>query len=604
MALMERMRGFTKVVLYVLVFAFIGTIIFDWGMNITGLKSNPRVIGVVNGEEIDTNYFNNVLQQELTRYSQKTGGSVPESQQEYIIEQVWEQIIREILLNQEIKKHDLTTSAKEIAFNMRNKPPQFILNDTSFATNGRFDQAKYDMALQRDNYQANIRYWTQVENYVRYTIPRQKLQDYLSAGIYVTDSEVKNEYLRRNQEVTVEYISVPPSRFNDAEITLKDEEISDYYDSHLEDFQEKLKRKIAFVLYSSKATKKDSQNVIADVESLLAQARSGADFAELARTNSDDNSAEKGGDLGYFKRDAMVKPFSDAAFGAKIGDIVGPVESQFGLHIIKVVDKRKVDGVEEVRASHILRKFKPSNETVDAARDSAAYFASVAPEDGWEKSLKSEKIQAQTSTFFTEGSGFIPGLGIERKVSKYVFQNDVGSISDFFETRQGYAVVKIIDEQAPRTKSQDEVKGIIENALKQERRWGLAQEFVENLKKELDSGATFEAMAAAEKLTHEKPAKFSRSTYVEKIGRDPVFIGTAFKLKAGEISNPVRGDRAYYIIKLIAADEFDSADFENKKETIRKDLLQRKQQDSFNQWYAALKDDAEIVDNRKKFLRY
>ncbi len=604
MALMERMRGFTKVVLYVLVFAFVGTIIFDWGMNITGLKTNPRVIGVVNGEEIDTNYFNNALQQELTRYSQQTGSSVPESQQEYIIEQVWKQIIREVLLNQEIKKRNLTTNAKEIAFNMRNHPPQFILDDTSFATNGKFDQAKYDMALQRDNYQANIRYWTQVEEYVRYTIPRQKLQDYLAAGIYVTDSEVKEEYLRRNQEATVEYISIPPSRFKDAEIKLTDEEISDYYNTHTDDFQEKLKRKIEFVLYSSKATKADSANVVADVQSLLEQARSGADFAELAISNSDDNSAEQGGDLGYFKRESMVKPFSDAAFGAKAGEIVGPVKTQFGLHIIKVVDKKNVDGVQQVRASHILRKFEPSTATVEAARDSAAYLASVAQEDGWEKALKSEKIQSQTSTFFSEGSGFIPGLGIERAISKFVFRHDVGDISEFFKTRQGFAVVKIIDEQEPRTKSQDEVKGLIENALKQERQWVLAKEFSENLKKELDSGVTFEALAAAENLNHEKPAKFSRSGYVEKIGRDPVFIGTAFKLQTGKTGNPVRGDRAYYIIKLISVTDFDASDFESKKKIIRKDLLQRKQQDSFNQWFAALKESAEIVDNRKDFLSF
>ncbi|KAA3620009.1 MAG: hypothetical protein DWQ05_04595 [Calditrichaeota bacterium] len=603
MALMERMRGFTKVVLYVLVFAFVGTIIFDWGMNITGLKSNPRVIGIVNGDEIDTAYFNNVLQQELTRYSQQTGSSVPESQQDYLIEQVWEQIVREVILNQEIKKRNLNPSAKEIAYNMRNNPPQFILNDSSFATDGQFDHAKYNLALQRDNYNANIQYWTQVEEYVRYMIPRQKLQDNLSAGIYVTNSEVKSEYLQRNQEATVEYISVAPARFKDADIELTDAELSDYYNSHKEDFQEKLKRKIEFVVYSSQATKADSAEVEAEVQDLLELAQSGADFAELAISNSDDNSAEQGGDLGFFKREAMVKPFSDAAFAAKVGEIVGPVKSQFGLHIIKVVDKKQEDGVEQVRASHILRKYEASSNTVEAARDSAAFLATIAEEDGWESALQEEKVQSQTSTFFTEGSGFIPGLGIERAISKFVFQNKVGSVSNYYTTKQGFAVVKIIDEQAPRTKKQEEVKGLIENILKQDRQWDLAKEYAENLRKEIDGGATFESLATSEKLEHEKPEKFNRQSYIAKVGRDPVFIGTAFRLKAGEYSKPVKASRAYYIIKLNQVTEFAANDFEIKKEIIRKELLQRKQQESFNQWYAALKDDAEIVDNRKDFLR-
>ncbi|KAA3655725.1 MAG: hypothetical protein DWQ10_16990 [Calditrichaeota bacterium] len=604
MALMERMRGFTKVVLYVLVFAFVGTIIFDWGMNITGLRQNPRVIGSVNGEEVDTAYFNNVLQQEMNRYSQQTGGSVPESQQQYIIDQVWEQIVREILMNQEIQKRNLMPSAREIAFNMRNNPPEFIRSDTSFATNGRFDQAKYDLALQRDNYQANINYWTQVEEYVRYMIPRQKLQDNLMAGIFVTDKDVKQEYLKSNQEATVEYISVPPSKFNDTEIELTDDQISAYYEEHEDSYREQLKRKIEFVIYSNQATKEDSALVEKEVQDLYEQAKSGADFAELAITNSDDNSAEQGGDLGFFKRDAMVKPFADAAFSAKIGEIVGPVRSQFGLHIINVVDKRMVDGVEEVRASHILRKFNASSNTVEAARDSAAFFAAVAQEDGWEKALEEEKVPSQTSTFFTKGSGFIPGLGLERTISKFVFQNQVGTVSDFYETNQGFAVVKIVDEQQPRTKKLEEVKGLIENALKTEKRWDLAKEFAENLKAEIDKGTTFEALASTESVTHEKPEKFNRNAFIANVGKDPVFIGTAFKLAPGTISDPVRGTRAYYIIKSIERSDYDDADFKAKKEAIRQDLLTRKQQQAFNQWYAALKKDAEIVDNRKEFLQY
>jgi len=91
------------------------------------------------------------------------------------------------------------------------------------------------------------------------------------------------------------------------------------------------------VLLNFAATRADSQAVEEQVREILAEARGGADFAELARLNSQDpGSAVQGGDLGFFARGAMVKPFEDAAFAGKPGDIVGPVASQFGLHIIKV----------------------------------------------------------------------------------------------------------------------------------------------------------------------------------------------------------------------------------------------------------------------------
>ena len=110
-------------------------------------------------------------------------------------------------------------------------------------------------------------------------------------------------------------------------------------------------------------------------------------------------------------------------------------------------------------------------------------------------------------------------------------------------------------------------------------------------------------MASTENVTLEKPEKFNRNAFIEKVGKDPVFIGTAFKLEPATYSEPVRGSRGYYIITLLQRSEFNQADFDSKKAAIRNELMTRKQQNSFNQWYAALEEDADIVDNRKEFLR-
>ena len=170
---------------------------------------------------------------------------------------------------------------------------------------------------------------------------------------------------------------------------------------------------------------------------MLDCSKKGADFAELAEIYSDDpGSAAKGGDLGFFSRGSMVKPFEEAAFSAKIGDIVGPVQTNFGLHIIKIEDKKIEDGNEQVKARHILLKFNASRETQETARDNANYFAEVAPEDGFNQTVLSEKIKVDTTDFFTKCLNIIDGF-LSMQLKDIWFKFGIYH-HGFFEIRDNY----------------------------------------------------------------------------------------------------------------------------------------------------------------------
>ena len=134
------------------------------------------------------------------------------------------------------------------------------------------------------------------------------------------------------------------------------------------------------------------------------------DFAKLAQENSEDKgSAAKGGDVGFFGRGMMVKPFEDAAFAAQPGEIVGPVQSPFGLHIIKVEAKKTENNAEQVQARHILLKFNASEETMRLAAQNARFFSEAAQEKPFDEVVKLENLKVDTTNFFPAG-GFIPGL--------------------------------------------------------------------------------------------------------------------------------------------------------------------------------------------------
>src|SRR5258708_5812840 len=172
--------------------------------------------------------------------------------------------------------------------------------------------------------------------------------DKLKSGVTITPAEMQSGYQRMKATYTI-----PESR--NAQIILIDQDrvaatiqtpeaqIRAYYDTHKEEFRVKDRVQVRRILFDTVGKQPDEvKKIRAKAEDILKQARSGADFAELAKKNSQDQaSAEKGGDLGWMQRDQLsaLGPFADAAFKLKPGEISDSVNTQFGFDIIKLEDK-------------------------------------------------------------------------------------------------------------------------------------------------------------------------------------------------------------------------------------------------------------------------
>jgi peptidyl-prolyl cis-trans isomerase D len=624
MEMMTKMRQNTHIVLAFLLFAFLALIVIEWGSESTIFRSKAQsgVIVSINGQDIHYEQFARSYEQQIEQYKQQTGQEPAENQLDYLRDQVWESIVREALVTQEIEKRGIKATDKEIIHYIYNEPPEIIRQNPSFQKDGQFDQAKYQAAL---NDAGADPFWRQVETYLRASLPYQKFQDEFEATALVTESQVRDDYVKRNQKATVRYIFFNPENYRKKalagesdQLPVEKSAVEKYYKEHAEEFKDAEKRKIDYVIFSSKATRADSDTVRSLAMEILRRAKAGEDFGELAKTYSEDETnRDKGGDLGFFKRGTMVKPFEEAAFAANPGDIVGPVQTTFGLHLIKVAAKKtegeknqdkkkkgeKEPGEEMVQASHVLLKFQPSRQTIEAAKDSANYFASAAKEAGWEATLQSEKLSAQASPFFAEASGFVPGVGVKRAASHFVFKNNVGVVSEVFEVPQGFLVLRVAETQAERIKPLEEVQAQIENILRQEKLKDLAYEAAQQAAAKLkQQNMTLEDLAAQDSLEIKTAEPFSRSGFIQGLGRDPNFIGTAFSLQPNQISPAVKGARGAYLIQLLSIDPINEADYQEKRETIRADLLSRAKQQAFVDWYTDLKEKAKIQDYRDLYF--
>lgn len=330
---------------------------------------------------------------------------------------------------------------------------------------------------------------------------------------------------------------------------------------------------------------------------LVARLKSGGDFAALAQQySSDQGSAINGGDLGWGGRGTWVKPFEDAAFGARIGEIIGPVRSQFGWHIIKVTARDR----RELKIRTLTMKLRTSPQTVDAISQRAEDFAYLANDEGFERSAELSGYEVRETIQFTKG-GMIPGIGYSDAAMNFAFNEGLNAISPVVQVSGGVAVFKISEVTDEGVRPFDEVKSLVEASVRREKKFEMVRPRVVEFRATLGEGAAVVSAAALRNdVTASSTGPFKPTDSPPRIGRDLAFIGTAMALEQGEISEPVKGTRGFYIIQLTSKTPFDSLQYANQSATIREQLLQEKRNRFSQEWITALRENAVIEDYRSK----
>jgi len=344
----------------------------------------------------------------------------------------------------------------------------------------------------------------------------------------------------------------------------------------------------------------DSVKVIQKTRALLAQAHSGADFAKLARENSQDyGTAVRGGDLGWASKDRYVKPFADAAFRTQVGSIVGPVRTQFGWHIIKVTGRDR----REIKIVDLALKVRASGETIETVYQYAQDFAYLAKDEGFEKAAENSKYRVLETPEFQK-TGSIPGIGQNDVVTSFAFGNKLGTISEPIYTKDGIIVIMVSNVREEGIRSLEEVKITVKSMAIKQKKMEKVREQVDAFYKTLTSSSDIISAAQSNvNLIAQNTGVFKPTDGPPGIGRDLKFIGSALSLNPGELSKPFEGNRGYYIIQLLSKSPFDSVKYSSERELLSGQILQEKRSRAISDWHTALREKADIVDNRDKFFR-
>lgn len=600
-----------------------------WGIGEYFSGDAKTYVAKVNGIAITENDFQNAYERQRARLEEMLGGKIDPA----LID---DKRFKQEVLNSVIEEEVLAQAATDAGFRVSDVQLKAEIEKVeNFQTNGKFDPELYNQFLRSQGDKPGI-----FENRLRRNILVNQLRNSITGTALVTSREVDDALLLNEQQRDVSYLKLPVASFMDTTV-VNDAEIRQYYEKNKNLFKVPEQVSIDYIEFSaqtiaqkipvdesalhslyadqSASMAKDEQRrashiliqvdrsandaavttARAKADKLLARVRAGESFEQLAKQNSEDSgSATAGGDLGFFGRGVMDKAFEQAAFSLAKGQVSEVVRSDFGFHIIKLVDVRanRPASFEELRdkleADYRRRKGEEQFFEQVELITNAAYEHP----DTLSEAAKVANLMIQSSNLFTAERGV--GVATHGKVREAAFSEDVlrGNNSEPIEISPNTIVVLRVKEHKPAaTQPIEAVRESIVTRLHAEKARDKAKAAGEALLAALKKGVDATALAK------ESHGEWRRLGYVKRDNQSPdaPVISTAFKISkpaANSVSywaGDVGGE--YTVIILHGVREATPANADNAmRENLKQAALRANAENEFKAFVEELKKNAQI----------
>lgn len=589
----EGMRKNAKIVIYIVAFVFIAMMALG---GITSIFNPKPYIGKIAGKKIHYSEYSQYLKNAYAaRVQQNPEEEIDDKVAKEINDQTWNQLVDEILINKEIKRYRIKATDEDIILRLQD-PYDDIKAIPDLQTDGKFDQEKYnEILLGNENFAA----WYEMR--IRSTLPRELLFEKIKSEVQVTEQEVEEDYFMKNNKADAKIIFFDPKKIKEFEVT--EEDIEQYYEDNKEEFKLPPACTYKFVKIKIEPSDADKSMVGVKIDSLYQRVISGEDFAEVAQEYSEGPSAPKGGDLGYFTRGRMVGEFEDVAFKLKKGEISEPVLTQFGWHIIKVIDNRKTEnGEDEIQASHILLKIEVSEETKENIEIKAEDLYEKANEKGLEKAAEDYVYQVEETREFAEDANYIGGIGREESLIKFAFKNKIGKVAEVIKLQNGdFILAEISSKIGEHFQEFEEAKTKIKRDLEKEKKLSLvtlkAEEFVEKFESK-----NYLSEASKEGWEIVEGKGITTDKFIPKIRKVEELNKAILETDEKKFTGLIEGKNGVYLAFVEKREKPDMEKFEAEKEELMAEAQTTEENEHLNEWYKELKENAEIEDNRSAFF--
>ena len=593
--MMRQMRDNTKWIMLVTAIAFVGLMVFQWGMDITGQGGmSVGEIGKVNGTSIMYDDFNQAYRRLFDQVQNSQEDPVTTQQIKDIEDAAWSEVVDQALISQELTRRGIVVTDDEIRSAARFSPPPEFQSSPAFQTDGVFDIQKYqNYAFSTTTDQMFL---LQLESYYRDVIPRGKLLRQVSSDVYFTEAALWDEFRDRNEEISVRYVAFNPvQRIPDSEVNVSSQDIENYYTNNPDEFLISAQATVRTVLLDKTPTPADTLSAEKLAVDLRQQLIDGDSFEDVVnRTDLLGGS----GELGWFTKDRMVPEFSEAAFSAQKGEITNPVQTSFGFHIIEIQDQSG----DSVQARHILVPIQRTDDSELQLLILADSLEGLGEVQGFQRAGEILNLPTETSILNPEFS-FIANVGEVGEASEWAFEEaSEGDVSPLFETRQAFYMLELLGLQEAHAVTLENATPSIEQTLLNLKKIDAGKNEATEALSQIDGETTLEEVASNLGLEIQNAGPYTRIGFAQGLGQLNEATGAGFGLNIGEFSNAIEANNNVFILQLLDHIPADTLTFESENGPLRNQLTEMAQQTRLQEWIESLRSAARITDRRDEVL--
>jgi peptidyl-prolyl cis-trans isomerase D len=605
------------------------TVVFVfWGIG-AGFFSQVKPVATVDGQKILADEVQRQADMMRRSFQNMYGPQAAELLKHINLqEQALDQIIDTRLGEHEARRLGLRVSDEDL----RNT----IAAERAFQVGGRFDVQTYEAVLAENNMTP-----PQFEDLRRDELTMKLLRDMVSQTVMVSDAQARQVYDQRNERIAVAYIEVPSADFANS-IHPTQQQIETFYKDHGEMFREPERVKVDYIQYdpiklgekvnptdkqivdfyqrnlktlfsypdrvrarhiliavAPDASDKARQDAKAKADKILDQLNHGADFAKLAAQDSDDpGTRDRGGDLGFFERGQMIKPFEDAAFSLKPGQLK-IVLTRFGYHIIQVeeVKPAHTDTLAEAkpRIIQVLKERAGKEAAIRGQREDLAAALNGAKL----KDLAAKRGLDLVSTPMFSATEPVPKVGENADFSNAAFKLGKGEVAAVTgrNTNSGLFLIQLVDRDPAHIPSLKLISDQVRDELIKRESEKQARERADFLMKQIKSPADFNKVAEINHLTVHKTDPFDRSTHtVPTIGDFPEVTQAAGAVAPvpGVIPRVMVQSGNYYIVEVLSRQPPSEEEWTKAAPGFKAEMRQTLQAQAWDNFMAGLKRTASI----------
>jgi peptidyl-prolyl cis-trans isomerase D len=599
-------------ILWVVIGVFVLFVFVDFGGGVSGLGPAQTTAARVGSHKVSLAEFQQQYRETEQRLRQLYGEAfTPEQARQLRLPlRVLDEMVNKQILLAEARGLGLAVTDAELREAILAVP---VFKDDK----GRFvGDATYAEILKSNNRTVDL-----FESGLREELLLQKLNNALLANVWVSDQEVERAYRDQTEKAKIRYVQMPRNRFLQGE-QIPPAEVQSYYASHQEAYRLPEQREVAYLLVESpklldqvKIEEPEMQRYYADrkaefsqeegvrarhilvfvndqrteeqartrIEAAKKRIEGGEDFGAVAREISDDEeSKQRGGELGFFGRNRMVKEFEDAAFGAEPGKLVGPIRSQYGFHILEVEEKR-AGGTMPFEQARIQIQARLAAERVRTLAEQKAQQLAAKLKDQKPKgpeALEALAKEDKTLTFAKSGrfgqNEPIAGLGFAPELGTAAFALEKGKISEPVQVPRGWAVLYLLEIHAPRVPPLAEVEPRVRLAVAADKQQERAMAELAKAKQQLEGGKTFEQVAQELGLEVKTSEELGGDGNIPGLGYNPQLAQAALALQPGQIGGPQADAQGAVLFQVAERKGWNPQEFQANREQTKSGLEQER----------------------------